>query len=305
MDILIFCKALSDPTRIRLIHILDRHELSVNEIVAVMGMGQSRISRHLKILTDAGLLSCRRDGVWAFYGVPSEGSGRNYVTAVREWLRQEPELEADMVRAAEVLEARRKSTSRFFDTIATEWDRLRLEILGTFDLNAALLERAGKPGLAVDLGCGTGELLRGLAARARSVIGVDYSMEMLAEAERRFRAEGIEGDFRLGAIEHLPVANGVADLAVISLALHHLPDPEGGIRDAARILAPGGVLLLADFDRHEKEFLRERFGDRWLGFAEETIRRFLDGAGFELMELETFTLPSSLRLHLYRAVRRV
>ncbi|MCW7753850.1 metalloregulator ArsR/SmtB family transcription factor [Desulfobotulus sp. H1] len=304
MDILIFSKALSDPTRIRLIHILDHHELSVNEIVAVMGMGQSRISRHLKILTDAGLLSCRRDGVWAFYGVPAEGSGRDFVVSVREWMRKEPELAADRVRAAEVLEARRRSTSRFFDTIATDWDALRREILGDFDLNACLLSAAGRPRLAVDLGCGTGELLQGLARQAGSVIGVDYSMEMLAEAERRFRAAGLHADLRLGAIEHLPVADGVADLAIISLALHHLPDPEGGIRDAARILVPGGVLLLADFDKHDKEFLRERFGDRWLGFQQETIARFLEGAGFDLTKLDSFSLPSSLSLSLYHAVRR-
>jgi ArsR family transcriptional regulator len=307
MDILIFCKALSDPTRIRLLHILDRHELSVNEIVAVMGMGQSRISRHLKIMTDAGLLSCRRDGVWAFYGVPAEGGGKRFVASVREWLEKEAELAADRRRAAEVLEARRKSTSRFFDAIATDWDCLRREILGGFDLNGTLLAAAGRPDLAVDLGCGTGELLRGLARQAGKVIGVDYSTEMLAEAKRRCEKEGLNADLRLGAIEHLPVADHVADLAVISLALHHLPDPEGGIWDAARILRPGGLLLIADFDKHENEYLRERFGDRWLGFPKETIARFLDAAGFQLDSVETFALPSAedlnLNLNLYRCVR--
>lgn len=297
-----YCKALADPTRIRLLHILYRHELSVNEIVGVMGMGQSRISRHLKILTDAGLLFCRRDGVSAFYGLPEEGKGRDFLLAIESWIRSEM-LADDLAKAAEVLEARRKSTSRFFDAIAGDWDSLKKEILGDFDLNGKILEFTGAPRLAVDLGCGTGELLKSLSKKAKSLIGVDYSVEMLAKAEKNCTEEGIPVDLRLGAIEHLPVADGLADLAVLSLALHHLPDPERGIRDAARILVPGGKLLIADFEKHENESLRERFGDRWLGFSKEQISRFLDKAGFRLEDSQAFPLVSALNLDLYQAVK--
>lgn len=297
-----YAKALADPTRIRLLHILYRHELSVNEIVGVMGMGQSRISRHLKILTDAGLLCCRRDGVWAFYGLPEEGNGREFLLAIEGWVRSE-KLSADLARAAEILEARRKSTSRFFDAIAGDWDLLKKEILGDFDLNGKILEFAGSPRLAVDLGCGTGELLLSLSQKAKTLIGVDYSVEMLAKAQKNCEEAGILADLRLGAIEHLPVADGLADLAVFSLALHHLPDPERGIRDAARILVPGGKLLIADFAKHEDESLRERFGDRWLGFSHENITRFLGNSGFRLEDSRSFPLVSSLNLVLYRSVK--
>lgn len=297
-----YCKALADPTRIRLLHILYRHELSVNEIVSVLGMGQSRISRHLRILTEAELLVCRRDGVWAFYGLPDKGKGRDFLMAIQGWIRSE-KFSGDLAKAAEILEARRKSTSRFFDAIAGDWGSLKKEILGDFDLNGKILEFSGTPRLAVDLGCGTGELLRCLAGKAQTLVGVDYSVEMLAKAQKNCEGAGIPVDLRLGAIEHLPVADGLADLAVLSLALHHLPDPERGVRDAARILVPGGRLLIADFDKHEDESLRERFGDRWLGFSRENIARFLDKAGFRLEASHDFPLVSSLTLVLYCAVK--
>lgn len=305
MDILIFFKALSDQTRIRLVNILNRHELSVNEIVTVMEMGQSRISRHLKILTDAGILVCRRDGVWAFYSVADEGPGARFMASVSYLFDADPSLCADVDRAAEVMEARRQNTSRFFDRIASDWDRLRREILGGFDINAAVLEAVGTPDVALDLGCGTGELLRHLARKAARVIGVDYSQEMLAEARRQCLLAGMDPDLRLGAIEHLPVGDAEADLAVVSLALHHLPDPEGGIRDVARVVRPGGSLIIADFDKHENEYLRETFGDRWLGFPVETMARFLDAGGFDLVSCKSFPLQMSLTLKLYRSVRRM
>jgi ArsR family transcriptional regulator len=285
-------KALADPTRMRLASLLLGFELNVKELVKIMDMGQSRISRHLKILAEAGLVSMRRDGLWVFYAAQDQGPGRVFLDRIR-YLFEGPDFEVDAKRARSVVAERTTKTRRFFDSVAGDWTRLSLEVLGEFDLTDQIVKRLEPCRVAADLGCGTGELLPAMKTRAETIIGVDHSRPMLDIADRRMAGEtGVS--FRLGDLEHLPLRDGEADAAVICLALHHLATPRDGIMEAGRVLAPGGRLVLADFDKHDQEAMRERHGDQWLGFARMDLANWLADAGLEIMEQKDFPLDTGL-----------
>lgn len=272
-------KALADETRLRLVRILGRHELSVGEIVTVLAMGQSRVSRHLGILVGCGLLRSRREGAWTFYSVAATEDAAAFLAAVRPWLDAGGPA-SDMKAVDEVLRERRLETRRFFNVIAPDWAVLRREVLGGVDPADLVREVMPEIRCAADLGCGPGDLLPALAERAETVIGVDSSPSMLSLAERR--SVGLAVNVRMGELEHLPMADGEADFAVICLTLHHLPDPGAALREARRVLAVGGRLVIIDFTPHEDETMRRRFGDRWLGFSREKVSEWLRLAGFDV-----------------------
>ena len=282
-----YFKALSDQTRLRLMRVLRRHELSVNELVQLLGMGQSRISRHLKILADAGLLGGRRDGLWVFYRAAEEGSGRAFLAAMAPFLDEDAAARDDAAMAARIIEERARKTRQFFNTIAEDWDALNREVLGDFDLAEAVCAAVpANCGVAADLGCGTGVVLERLRFHARELIGVDGSPRMLELARRRFAAAGEPGgdeahvSLRIGELEHLPLRDGEAHFACINLVLHHLSEPLPALREIRRILRPGGLLLATDFDKHGNERMRKDYGDRWLGFDEGALHGMFAGAGF-------------------------
>ena len=282
-----YFKALSDRTRLRLAQVLQRYELSVNELVQLFGMGQSRISRHLKILADAGLLNWRRDGLWVFYRAAEDGSGKTFLAAVAPFMEEDSAARADLDMAVRILEDRALKTRQFFNAIAEDWDALNREVLGDFDLAGAVCAAVpAKCGVAVDLGCGTGMVLERMRLHARELIGVDGSPRMLELARRRFAASGGHdgGDpqvsLRIGELEHLPLRDGEAHFACINLVLHHLSEPLPALREIRRILQPGGLLLASDFDKHGNEQMRKDYGDRWLGFDENMLHDMFAGAGF-------------------------
>ncbi len=273
-------KALADETRLRLCHVLLHHELNVGELVEVFGMGQSRVSRHLKILSDCGLLQYRRDGLWVFYAVPPHGAGRGLLEAALALAEQAPQLQADLQRAEAVLAERRLATRRFFDAVAGDWGSLRTDVLGEFDLQGAITQRLPQCRTVLDLGCGGGELLLALADKAGTVIGVDSSPRMIEQARRRLASKGGEVSLRIGELEHLPVRDGEADCGVISMALHHLADPRAGIAEAYRVLRDNGRLIIAELDKHDDETMRRSHQDRWLGFSARQLEAWLQEAGF-------------------------
>lgn len=302
MKSLAYFKALSDETRIRLINILLHHELKVGELVSVLEMGQSRISRHLKILADAEMVKSLKDGVWGFYSIAEAGAGREFIYAVRHLFEKEPVLEQDLERARQIIEARSISTLRFFDHIASSWDLLKREIIGSFDLKSTIFENVGNFEAGVDLGCGTGELLGEMKNHAAKVIGVDSSPRMLEEARKRFSIEtGQSIEIRLGEIEHLPMSDKEADLAVISLVLQYLDAPRAGLSEVRRILKPGGMFILAEFDRHEQANLKTVYGVKWPGFKKDEVYSWLEKSGFTVNKVESHPLSKGLILNIFRS----
>lgn len=303
-----YFKALSDETRLRLLCILHTCELSVNELVTILGMGQSRVSRHLKILSAAHLLTFRRDGLWVFYTAATGGAGKKFLEAILPFLPEDAVRRADATMAARMIEERAIRTRQFFNAIADDWDELNSNILGDFDLPAAVCAALPQEKcVAVDLGCGTGLVLEHMLPHAGRVIGVDNSPRMLELARRRFRPdltqEGGPVSLRIGELDHLPLGDGEASFACINLVMHHLSTPESALREIRRILTPNGLLFVTDFDKHNDESMRSEYGDRRLGFAQETITTLLRDAGFQLRSVERRPVQKGLTLLLLRAVR--
>jgi len=301
MNIVIYFKALSDATRIRLINSLMHHELNVNEIVSLMRMGQSGISRHLKILMDAELLKCRRDGVWAFYSVSDIEPARKFIDAIRYLFQDNKMFSEDLKRASRLIEDRNKRTVQFFDAVAADWDLIKREILGDFNLNEAILQNIDPCETIVDLGCGTGELIANLKQKASTVIGVDSSVKMIEETRKRFLSVKNPPDLRLGELEHLPLSDGEAECATVSMVLHHVSSPDAAIAEIYRALQPGGTFIIADLDKHNNETMRKSYGDRWLGFRRDEIEHFLNKNHFALKEFQSRSLGQKLTLNIYKS----
>jgi len=289
-------KALSDETRLRVQRLLMRYELNVGEIVSVLDMGQSRISRHLRILMEAGLLTARRDGLWVFYSAARS----TLLDAIGPHL-DECGPDEDLVRAREALEARNSETRRFFNSIAQDWQAMRREVLGDTDLESVVASLLPECDTVADLGCGPGELLTALASKARRLIGVDASPAMLDLARKNVKLAG--ASLRVGELEHLPLADAESQAAVLSLTLHHLSDPQAALGEAHRVVAPGGRLVVVDYLKHESELMRERFGDRWLGFTKEELSGWLSQAGFIVDSIDVKPVNLGLELGLYVARR--
>jgi len=295
MEILRYAKALADETRCRLIRLLMDFELNVGEIVQIMSMGQSRVSRHLKILVDSGLAASRRDGLWTFYAAVPSGRGRLFLDGAAPFF-DDGAAEKDLETARRLVSERSLLSRRFFDEAAPVWQDMSREILGDFDLAARVKTLLPACATAADLGCGSGALLSALAAKAKTVIGVDYSPRMLEAARERFAGDG-RVSLRIGELEHLPLRDGEANCVLLSMALHHLSAPGDALAEALRALADGGRILVADFDRHENEDLRRRHGDRRLGFTSDEMRAFMEQAGFiNISETGRAPLASGLTL---------
>jgi SAM-dependent methyltransferase len=300
-------KALADPCRLRLAAVLLRGEFTVQELTRIMGMGQSRISRHLKILTEAGVLSVKRQGTWSYYRA---GEKNAFFGAIRPAFEREmeqlPERHDDLAALAAVLEERRKRSLEFFDRHARQWDTLARTLLPIPDYQGLLLALVPAVATLLEIGVGTGALLPELAARASEVIGVDHSPAMLDEARRRLAADGLQGvELRLGEMTHLPLVDGGAGCVVANMVLHHAADPLAVLLEMVRVLEPGGTVVLADLARHEREWAREQLADQWLGFEEEELRVWFESAGLEKVEVARVSAsPGQEEVLLVRGVKR-
>jgi len=294
-------KALADETRLRLLAVLGHYEMNVGELVDIFEMGQSRVSRHLKILSDCGLVTYRRDGLWVFYGAARQGQGRAVLDAVAPLLDNDPVFARDKARAQDMIRERDAATKRFFDAIAGDWEGLKREILGEFNIATQIVQRMPACEVAVDLGCGTGDLLEALLGKASTVIGVDGSAKMLDVARRRFANKSNAVSLRIGELEHLPVRNAEAGFAVMSMALHHLSEPAAALREAGRVLASGGRLVVVDFEKHNNETLRFEYGDRWLGFTADELSDWLAAAGLTPVKTSRFPVNAELYVQLIEA----
>jgi ArsR family transcriptional regulator len=273
---------LADTVRSRMLVVLDRNELTVSELCAVLQLPQSTVSRHLKVLGDAGWVTSRRDGTSRFYTFAlSNGANgsRKLWSLVREHISATAGAAQDARRLGSVLARRRSASQEFFATAAGQWDRLRDDLFGRHFSDRALLGLLDASWVVGDLGCGTGQVSTALAPVVARVIGVDQSGEMLAAARRRARdLRNVE--IRRGSLESLPIDDATLDVAALILVLHHVAEPLAVLREAARALKPGGRLLVADMQPHDRVEYRQQMGHVWLGFAEEQLAGWLARAGF-------------------------
>ena len=281
-------EAAGEETRLRILCLLEAAELTVSELVAILGQSQPRVSRHLRLLVEAGLATRQREGAWAFFRLAEPGGA-----LAREWLGRldpaDPVVNADRVRLDIAREARRKQAAAYFAARAADWDQIRALHAPEERVEAALIAMIGvKPFRnLLDLGTGTGRMLELLAPRAARAVGVDQSAAMLALARARIDQAGLRHvSLRQGDIYAPPVERDAYDLVVIHQVLHFLDDPARALAEAARALAPGGRLAVVDFDAHDQEFLRDEFAHRRLGFAVEEVEGYLAEAGLAAIRAE-------------------
>jgi ArsR family transcriptional regulator len=280
-------KALGDPTRLRLLAILAQGDFNVNELLEILRMGQSRISRHLKILADSRLVSNRREGNWIYYALAANGTDSDRANALRLALNSAkalPEYESDLQHLESIVQRRRSLSQKYFNRVGPEWERLQREVLDTGNYREQVLELLPRDKeSAADLGVGAGLLLPELLQRFANVIAIDSSQTMLKVAadyiaqqlpQQRSRCE-----FRLGELEHLPISDCAVDAAVACMVLHHVSNPAAAIKEIYRVIKKGGRFVIADLQQHDIAEMREQYADPWLGFKKTDISKWLR-AGF-------------------------
>ncbi|WP_325310709.1 metalloregulator ArsR/SmtB family transcription factor [Longimicrobium sp.] len=282
--------ALADSTRSRLLLVLERHELTVGELCAVVQLPQSTVSRHLKTLGDEDWVSSRAEGTSRRYRMSLdrlEPSAKRLWTLVREQVASLPAAEQDVLRLGSVLAQRSTRSQEFFSTAAGQWDRLRAELFGRRADLLGLLGMLDPAWTVGDLGCGTGQVSESLAPFVRRVVAVDGSPAMLGAAHGRL--DGIANvEVRAGELEALPIADGELDAALLFLVLHYVAEPAAALAEARRVLRPGGVLLVVDMTPHDREEYRQAMGHVWLGFAPDELQGWMTDAdlgGFRYVAL--------------------
>lgn len=279
-------RALSDGTRLRMLVLLRSLELTVGELALVLGQSQPRMSQHIKLLIEAGLVSRRKEGNAAFLSLGRNGRAQPIFALIDDWSKAEGEMpwfEADRARLKAIRADRAAEAQRFFRKNAARWNELRSMHVPDEEVDAALLAALGdRPvGRLLDIGTGTGRVLELLAPRAIAAVGIDRSPEMLRYARENLAAKGIDAELRQADMYALPMEEGTVDTVVLHQVLHYAHHPEAVIAEAARVIAPGGQLLIVDVAPHECEDFRRRFAHARLGFADDMVLKWLKQAGLK------------------------
>lgn len=276
-------RAMAEPTRLRLLRLLERGDLTVSEMTHILGQSQPRVSRHLKLMCDAGLLDRFPEGAWVFYRLAAGGVGAALAGRLLALLpAADAVLALDQERLAAVRAVRAAQAQDYFTLNAGQWDRLRSLHVDEAEVEAALVRAVGGRHFhdLVDLGTGTGRVLEVLAPHVGRGVGIDLSREMLAVARANLdRAELRHCMVRQGDITQVPLPAAVADVVTIHQVLHYAAEPALVVAEAARILRPGGLVLVVDFAPHHLEELRESHAHRRLGFADDEVAGWLAAAG--------------------------
>lgn len=282
-------KALAEPTRLRILFLLKFGELNVKDLTRVLGQSQPRISRHLKLLDEAGLIQRYREGNWVYCRLVGTGEAADVMAdVVRRLLPDEPVLARDCARLEAVRRENEEAASAFFNQSAAEWDRISALQVGEGQVETAILDLVGPGPFAtmLDLGTGTGRMLEVLAGRVLQGIGIDQSRPMLGLARARLERAGLDHcQIRAGSLLTLPYDNQMADLVVLHQVLHYFDDPLPVLAEAARVLAKTGRLVIVDFAPHNLEFLRTDHAHRRLGFSGRQISDWVSGLGLQIAEL--------------------
>jgi demethylmenaquinone methyltransferase/2-methoxy-6-polyprenyl-1,4-benzoquinol methylase/ArsR family transcriptional regulator len=281
-------EAAGEATRLRLLALLAEVELTVSELVAILGQSQPRVSRHLKLLVEAGLVQRHREGAWAFFTAADRGAAAAFARAILAHLDpQDPRLAEDRLRLTRVRAARHAAAERYFAVQAANWDHVRRLHVAEEQVEAAILGCVGTGPFhaLLDLGTGTGRMLELFAPHSERAVGIDGSHAMLNVARARIERIGLRNvQLRQGDLYVLPVERDGYDLVIIHQVLHYLDEPARMLREAARVLRPGGRLLVVDFAPHEDESLRISHAHRRLGFARCDIEGFMRDAGLDVVE---------------------
>lgn len=280
-------RAAGESTRLRILALLAGRELNVKDLTQILGQSQPRISRHLKLLSGAGLISRYREGSWVFFRLADDGAEGALAGAVVARLdTDDPVFRRDQARAEAVAKARAEAAQAYFRAHAKEWDRIRSLHVAEAQVEQAIGEALGEGPfhLLVDLGTGTGRMLELFAPFADRALGFDVGHEMLSISRMKLERAGLShAQARHGDLFNVPLGDGEADAVLLHQVLHFLDEPALALTEATRLLAPGGKLLVVDFAPHELEFLRDEQAHRRLGFAKDQLERWLQEAGLELV----------------------
>jgi ubiquinone/menaquinone biosynthesis C-methylase UbiE/DNA-binding transcriptional ArsR family regulator len=278
-------KAAGEETRLRILALVAEAELTVSDLTDILRQSQPRISRHLKLLAEAGLVERFREGTWAFFRLAEHGNGATVARALIDHLNPEDQTIArDRARLVSVRATRAAAAQAYFRAHAAQWDRIRkLHVADDAVEDAIRAALGNKPFRSLlDLGTGTGRMLELFGPEIERGLGLDLSLDMLQLARDRLERAGLKNcSVRQGDIYDLPLANDSFDVVILHQVLHFLDDGARAIHEAARVLRPGGRLLVVDFAPHEQEFLREQFAHRRLGFARETVSQWMTSSGLE------------------------
>lgn len=289
-------RAVAEDTRLRIVALLAEGELSVSDLTDILGQSQPRISRHLKLLVEAGLLERQREGAWAFFRLSEQAETALLLRPVLDTLdKADAQLAQDRERLSAVREQRAAAAQSLFARLAPRWDTLRSLHASEDAVETAIVDALGSAPIRslLDLGTGTGRMLQLLGPKAERIVGLDASHAMLSVARANLERAGLSGiELRQGDIYAPPLVRGSFDLVIIHQVLHYLDDPARALTQAARLVAPGGRLLVVDFAPHGLEFLRETEGHRRLGFAPAQVASWLDEAGLAPTLIRDLPPPS-------------
>jgi ubiquinone/menaquinone biosynthesis C-methylase UbiE/predicted DNA-binding transcriptional regulator len=288
-ELLTMLKALAEPTRLRVVSLLAHGEMTVSEIMQVMGQSQPRVSRHLKLLADAGLCERFPEGGWVFYRLVRTGPVSRLASIIEDFTdAEDPQVQRDRQRLAELKQLRSRNAELYFKVAAQQWARIRSMHFSEDAVEEALIEAAGgrRFNNHVDVGTGTGRMLELFSDQSENGMGVDLSREMLHVARAKLSEAGLASRFvRQADASALPLEDGAADLVTLHQVLHYLDAPQDALTECARVLAPGGVLLIVDFDEHRHEALRQEHHHKHLGFPSARVTSWLETAGLRLTKL--------------------
>src|SRR5579862_2765690 len=281
-----YLRALSDPTRLRIVALLEKDELSVNELQEITRMGQSRISTHLGLLQESGLVDSRKEGKRTFYKLQAAANGSNEVMRLAvKGAKELPEHASDQINLKRILNRRREQAQVYFNHVAGRFDR----VYGpgrSWQAFGHLLLRVMPPLVVADLGAGEGLLSELLARRCKKVIAVDNSERIVEFGAAKAKKNNLKNlEFRLGDLQNPPIDPHSVDLVILSQALHHADDPAQAIEATYKLLKPHGQIMILDLLKHNFDKARELYGDRWLGFPESDLHRWLEQAGFKKIEI--------------------
>jgi ArsR family transcriptional regulator len=299
-------QALADPTRLRIVVLLRLMELSVGELAHVLGQSQPRVSRHLKILADAGVLERRKEGSWVFLTLADPQRVEPMFALVDAWADPATQalFAADASRTETIRADRAEAANRYFAGHAEVWDQIRSLHVAESEVERAIDDVLGLSSLGrlVDVGTGTGRMIELFAPRSSQATGIDRSSDMLRVARVKLEAAGIASSLRQGDMYALPLPDQSADTIVIHQVLHYAHSPAAAIVEAARVLAPSGTLLVVDFAAHEREELRTRDAHIRLGFDDEVMTGWFASAGLAIHQIRHLE-GGELTVTLWRGVK--